>query len=344
MSAADAAGAASPSHASSPSHTSVYTQEMKKDKYSVLPDILEAKIADSQSRTLVSELFVACRKVSAALRTSLVTVEGTTNKFGDVVLTVDLIADQILFDFAQECGLVHSAASEEVPELKPMHEDEGRFILCWDPLDGSSIVDNNWSVGTIIGVWDRSTGLIGARGRDQVLAMAVQYGPRTTAVITLDDGVYEFTLQDGDTWLCSREQIQIAHASKLFAPANLRAAQDLPGYKQLVDYWMTNRYTLRYVGGLVPDVFQQFTKQQGIFANPTSPAAAAKLRICFEAAPFGLLVERCGGASSDGVTGGSILDVEITKIDQRTPLCLGSLDEVRRFNQMVLGLGAFGEA
>lgn len=337
MSADDAAAAASPSH------TSVYTQERKKDSYSLLPEVLEGKIADVQARTLVAELFVACRKASAALRTSLVTVEGTTNMFGDVVLTVDVIADQILFDFAKQCDLVQCAASEEAPELKPMHED-GRFILCWDPLDGSSIVDNNWSVGTIIGVWDRSTGLIGARGRDQVLAMAVQYGPRTTAVVTLDDGVYEFTLQEGDAWICSRERIQIARTSKLFAPANLRAAQDLPGYRQLVDYWMTNRYTLRYVGGLVPDVFQQFTKQQGIFANPTSPSAPAKLRICFEAAPFGLLVERCGGASSDGVTGCSILDVEITKVDQRTPLCLGSLEEVRRFNQMVLGLGAFGEA
>ena len=74
---------------------------------------------------------------------------------------------------------------------------DGQYVLCWDPLDGSSIVDNNWAVGTIIGVWDKSTGLIGATGRDQVMSIVTLYGPRTTVFITLDDGVYEFTLGDG---------------------------------------------------------------------------------------------------------------------------------------------------
>jgi fructose-1,6-bisphosphatase len=84
-------------------------------------------------------------------------------------------------------------------------------------------------------------------------------------------------------WICSRDRIQIAEESKIFAPANLRAAQDLPGYEKLVSHWMTNRYTLRYTGGLVPDVCQQFTKRQGVFANPTSASSPAKLRLAFEA-------------------------------------------------------------
>mmetsp|Transcript_13542 Transcript_13542/g.41107 ORF Transcript_13542/g.41107 Transcript_13542/m.41107 type:complete len:102 (-) Transcript_13542:342-647(-) len=100
---------------------------------------------------------------------------------------------------------------------------------------------------------------------------------------------------------------------------------------------MGNRYTLRYSGGLVPDVCQQFTKRMGVFANPTSASSPAKIRLAFEAAPFGYLVEKAGGLTSDGVTGGSVLDVEITGIDQRTALCLGSADEVKRFNSMVLG-------
>merc|ERR1712070_885002 len=121
--------------------------------------------------------------------------------------------------------------------------------------------------------------------------------------------------------------------SKIFAPANMRAAQDVDGYKKLLDHFMENRFTLRYSGGLVPDVYQQFTKTQGVFCNPTSPA---KLRLAFEAAPFALLVEKAGGKSSDGVTGGSVLDVKITGIDQRTPLCIGSANEVDRFNKVVL--------
>merc|ERR1712157_49511 len=123
---------------------------------------------------------------------------------------------------------------------------------------------------------------------------------------------------------------------KIFSPANLRAAQDVPGYKKLVDHYMLDRYTLRYSGGLVPDVYQQFTKGQGIFTNPTSKSSPAKLRIAFEAAPFGLLVEKAGGKTSDGVTGGSILDVKIEAVDQRTPLCIGSANEVDRFNDWVV--------
>jgi len=210
--------------------------------------------------------------------------------------------------------------------------------VCWDPLDGSSIVDNNWAVGTILGIWGAETGILGATGRDQVASLVALYGPRTTVFVTLDDGVYEFTYGANgvEGWLCSREKIRVASESKIFAPANLRSAQDLVGYSKLVEYWMGNRYTLRYTGGLVPDVCQQFTKGMGVFANPTSGASPAKIRLAFEAAPFGLLVEKAGGKTSDGVSGGSVLDLKITGIDQRTALCIGSANEVDRFNEMVL--------
>jgi sedoheptulose-bisphosphatase len=99
---------------------------------------------------------------------------------------------------------------------------------------------------------------------------------------------------------------------------------------------MEERYTLRYSGGLVPDIYQQFTKTQGIFTNPTSKSSPAKLRLAFEAAPFALLVEKAGGKSSDGVTGGSILDVQIDAVDQRTALAIGSANEVDRFNDWVV--------
>merc|ERR1712118_565870 len=145
----------------------------------------------------------------------------------------------------------------------------------------------------------------------------------------LEDGTYE-------PWICSRAKIEVAKDCRIFSPANLRAAKEVAGYKRLVEHYMDDKYTLRYSGGLVPDIYQQFTKNQGVFANPTSDSSPAKLRLAFEAAPFGLLVEKAGGKMSDGVTGGSILDVEITGIDQRTPLAIGSANEVDRFNEMVL--------
>ena len=343
-----------------------------------------------------------------------VTVEGSANTFGDAQLSVDVIADEIMWEVCKSSETVAYGASEEEPEVVACAPD-GEYTICWDPLDGSSIVDNNWAVGTIIGVFVRGVllscgarvegrdalsapyptprratatpstrrvelvpeatetpstrrrevnsrnqkknarrwgsksgkgddGLLGATGRDQVTSLVALYGPRTTVAVALDDGVYEFSygctpegcmLEDGtyEPWICSRAKIEVAKDCRIFSPANLRAAKEVAGYKRLVEHYMDDKYTLRYSGGLVPDIYQQFTKNQGVFANPTSDSSPAKLRLAFEAAPFGLLVEKAGGKTSDGVTGGSILDVEITAVDQRTALCIGSANEVDRFNE-----------
>ena len=249
-----------------------------------------------------------------------------------------------MWDACKDSAVIREGASEEDPEVRDTDTaGDGEFTICWDPLDGSSIVDNNWAVGTMIGVWPKKTGLIGATGRDQVTSLVAIYGPRTTVLVALDDGTYEFSygctpegcmLDDGsfEPWICSRSKIQIKPDCKIFSPANLRATQEVEGYAKLINHYMANRYTLRYSGGLVPDVYQQFTKEQGILTNPTSPSSPAKLRLAFEAAPFALLVEKAGGKSSDGVTGGSILDVPIKSVDQRTPFCIGSANEVDRFN------------
>jgi len=317
------------------SHTSFYTDAVAKDKYDTLEEVLASKLKDSKLKSMTNELLDACVKITEALRVNLVTVNDSANTFGDKQLTVDVIADDLLWDLAKTSKNVFEASSEEEPEIVKTNPD-GQFVLCWDPLDGSSIVDNNWAVGTIVGVWDKSTGLIGATGRDQVMSLVTLYGPRTTVFMTLDDGVYEFTLAEGNKWICSREKIQIKKECKIFAPANMRAAQEVEGYSKLISHYMENKYTLRYTGGMVPDVCQQFTKLQGIFTNPTSKASPAKLRLAFEAAPFGRLVEMAGGKTSDGVSGGSVLDVKITAVDQRTPLAIGSANEVDRFNELVL--------
>jgi len=316
------------------SHTSFYTDAVAKDKYDTLEEVMAQKLKDPKLQSMVNELMDSYVKITEALRVNLVTVNDASNAFGDTQLTVDVIADNLLWDLAKTSKNVCEASSEEEPEI--VKTDGDQFVLCWDPLDGSSIVDNNWAVGTIVGVWDKSTGLIGATGRDQVMSMVALYGPRTTVFMTMDDGVYEFTLGEGNQWICSRDKIQIEKECKIFAPANLRAAQEVDGYSKLVNYYMTNKYTLRYSGGLVPDVCQQFTKRQGVFTNPTSNASPAKLRLAFEAAPFGRLVEMAGGKTSDGVSGQSILDVKIEAVDQRTALAIGSANEVDRFNELVL--------
>jgi len=89
--------------------------------------------------------------------------------------------------------------------------------------------------------------------------------------------------------------MKINAESKIFSPANMRAGQEVTGYKTLLDYYIDSKYTLRYTGGLVPDVYQQFTKNQGIFTNPTSDKSPAKLRLAFEASPFGWDLPDIGG-------------------------------------------------
>jgi sedoheptulose-bisphosphatase len=313
-----------------------------------LDKVLNAKCKDEGVRKVIVEMLDACGEITEALRSALVTVEGSANTFGDAQLSVDVIADEIMWEVAKGSEVVAYGASEEEPEIVKCNP-KGEYTICWDPLDGSSIVDNNWAVGTIIGVWGSKSGkgddgLLGATGRDQVTSLVALYGPRTTVAVALDDGVYEFSygctpegcmLEDGtyEPWICSRAKIEVAKDCRIFSPANLRAAKEVAGYKRLVEHYMDDKYTLRYSGGLVPDIYQQFTKNQGVFANPTSDSSPAKLRLAFEAAPFGLLVEKAGGKTSDGVTGGSILDVEITAVDQRTALCIGSANEVDRFNE-----------
>jgi len=334
----EAAASASTDAAFGASHTSMYTDAVAKDSYDTLEEVLAEKMADTELRSVLMTMFNGCGTITEALRKELVTVaDKQASVFGDVQLGVDVLADDLMWDICKTEPLIKEGASEEEPEVREMHAD-GKFCVCWDPLDGSSIVDNNWAVGTILGIWPSSTGILGATGRDQVASLVALYGPRTTVFVTLDDGVYEFTYGANgvDGWLCSRDRVEIAEESKIFAPANMRAAQDLPEYGKLIEYWMTNRYTLRYTGGLVPDICQQFTKRQGVFSNPTSDSSPAKLRLAFEAAPFGLLVEKAGGKTSDGISGNSILDVKITGIDQRTPLCIGSAKEVERFNEVVL--------
>mmetsp|Transcript_3126 Transcript_3126/g.3616 ORF Transcript_3126/g.3616 Transcript_3126/m.3616 type:complete len:377 (-) Transcript_3126:89-1219(-) len=330
------------------SSTSFYTTTEKQETYDSLDDVLTTKCADEKLRVVIKDMLDACADITEALRVALVTVEGSENTFGDAQLSVDVIADELMWETCKNSAVIREGASEEDPEVRNTDTDgEGEYTVCWDPLDGSSIVDNNWAVGTIVGIWPKSTGLIGATGRDQVTSLVAIYGPRTTVLVALDDGTYEFSygctpegcqLPDGswEPWICSRHKVEISPDCKIFSPANLRACQEVPGYKKLVDHYMTERYTLRYSGGLVPDIYQQFTKTQGIFSNPTSPSSPAKLRLAFEAAPFALLVEKAGGKSSDGVTGGSILDVQINTVDQRTALCIGSANEVDRFNSWVV--------
>lgn len=281
---------------------------------------------------------LTARLASAQVRTASCSGTACVNSFGDEQLAVDMLADKLLFETLKYSGVCESACSEEVPVVQEMG-GKG-FSVAFDPLDGSSIVDTNFSVGTIFGVWPGEK-LVGVTGRGQVASGMGIYGPRTLYVIAIKGfpGTHEFLLLDDGKWLHVKETEHIGEG-KLFSPGNLRATFDNPEYEKLINYWVDQQYTLRYTGGMVPDVFQILVKEKGVFTNVISPTTKAKLRLVFECAPLALLIENAGGFSSGDGQCISALDVEVTGIDQRTQVCYGSKMEVARFEKYMYGTKA----
>ncbi len=289
-----------------------------------LPDYL--KQLDPALAKAIQAIANATTEISGEIRTADTGSAGSTNTFGEEQLTLDVLADQIMFAQLKESGVVATASSEEQAEAVALG-GEG-FSVAFDPLDGSSLVDVNLAVGTIWGIWSGSE-LLGRTGSEQVAAGYAVYGPRTTLVIATNT-VSEFTLQGDGTWSQTGENLQISEG-KMFAPGNLRATKDNAGYRKLIDYWQSEQYTLRYSGGMVPDINQILLKGKGVFSYPGSASTPAKLRLLYECAPLAKVIEAAGGASSDGSQ--SISDVKIEAYDQRIPVCLGSRAEVQRFEE-----------
>ncbi len=271
---------------------------------------------------------------------------GTTNAFGDHQLEADVKTDEVVFRFLAESRLVFTGSSEETPIEVACGECPGPngFSVAFDPLDGSSIVGANFAVGSIFGIWP-GRGLINRTGAEQVASCMAMYGPRLTVALAFNNSMtlsgerlcLELTMKP-HAWSLTTPRFCIAEECKIFAPGNLRATADHQNYKSLVTYWIDNKYTLRYSGGLVPDVYHILHKGGGVLSNASSAKAKAKLRLLYECAPIALLVEAAGGGScacasesAEAVGPGSVLDIPITDLDRRIGVCYGSKAEIDRF-------------
>ena len=265
---------------------------------------------------------------------------------------MDIDCDNAVFRAIRDAGVFVTAASEETPEetdvrpssMKNDEEDGQWYSVGFDPLDGSSIIDANFSVGSIFGIWPGER-LLGRTGREQVASVVSLYGPRTTLIIALPsksrdasrgDITFEVTLiKDRSHWEVSRDEVVLKPTKKVFAPGNLRATNDNPKYDALVKHWIQERYTLRYTGGMVPDVYHMFAKSGGVFSNVSSEKARAKLRLLYEVAAMGLLVECAGGMTTHEFEDKSVLDLTVDDLDRRLGVCFGSKDEVEKYKQFM---------
>lgn len=306
-----------------------------KEEYKVIDlNLIKALVALGEASTHISDLLT--NYVSH-------TYAGTQNKSGDEQLHLDIDCDNAVFDAVRKAGVFSIAVSEETPVETVVSSNEqeqsGTFSLGFDPLDGSSIIDANFSVGSIFGIWP-GRGVLGRTGRDQVASAVTLYGPRTTLCIALPhastdldrNAVLEVTLTgEKSIWEVSRDFIDIKSSGKIFAPGNLRASNDNEKYNALIQHWISERYTLRYTGGMVPDVYHIFAKSKGVFANVSSEKAKAKLRLLYEVAPMGLIVECAGGLTTHEAFDRSVLDEIIDDLDKRLGVCFGSSDEVKLY-------------
>lgn len=282
-----------------------------------------------------------------------VALAGTANTFGDDQLNVDVEAENILRKaFADKCPTLVTASSEEDPVEKAVHASSQAassselYTVAFDPLDGSSIIAPNWTVGTILGVWEGTTA-VGQSSDKQIASVLGVYGPRTTAIIAIripgsTAACFEVGLRDHGSKDCEiiRTDVRLAEApfkTRYFAPANLRAAGQDAKYMALVNRYIEEGYTLRYSGGLVPDVLHALVKGHGIYVSPVTAKSKAKLRRLFELFPIALIVECAGGLAVDPTDGKRILDRVLEGTDERAGLVCGTAEEVETVNQALLG-------
>jgi len=190
-------------------------------------------------------MFRACKEIAYKIRTASCDKMACFNEFGDEQLAIDILANNVIFQNLKNSGAVATASSEETPTEDPM--GGSGYSVAFDPLDGSSIIDTNFAVGTIWGTWPGSK-LTGITGRQIKSAGIAVYGPRTTITIAIDNMPYahEFLLVDDFSanhgqWIKTNEYQSISEG-KLIAPGNLRATQDNAGYAELFDYWVKNTY------------------------------------------------------------------------------------------------------
>ncbi|MCA9371167.1 MAG: fructose-1,6-bisphosphatase [Candidatus Peregrinibacteria bacterium] len=293
--------------------------------------------ADHDLRHLIVDISRACKYISYAIQTTEAGLSGSKNSFGEEQLTLDVLADDLVREYLSESGTVCCYVSEEQPDIVEL-DKKGDYTVVFDPLDGSSLVDANFSIGSIFGIY-KGGDIIGRTPREQVAALYVLYGPRTVLTYTLGNGkgVHSFILNDVGEYTLLRDHLGVGDDAKVYSPGNLRAITTNSGYKSAMHSWLDEEKTLRYSGCMVADIHHIFAKGQGIFSNvgggTESKYPNGKLRHVFECGPFAFLMEEAGGIASSGSE--NILDVPITSVDQRTPLIIGSKNEVERVNNLL---------
>ena len=299
-------------------------------------------------RLLIETIARACKAISTRVNKGALGGghgnAGTENVQGEIQKNLDVLSNEILLEANEWGGNLAALVSEEMEDVKPTptHYPRGEYLLLFDPLDGSSNIDVNISVGTIFSVLRCPKGVEANEkvflqpGRNQVAAGFAVYGPTTQFVITVGDGAHGFTLdRETFTFVLTHANIKISEDTAEFAinTSNMRRWE--PPVRRYIDECLAGRdgprgkdFNMRWVASMVADVYRVLSRG-GIFMYPRdSKNKDGRLRLMYEANPMAFIVEQAGGAATDGKT--PILDVQPSRLHQRIAVILGSKNEVER--------------
>jgi fructose-1,6-bisphosphatase I len=305
---------------------------------------LQSFSADAQdlsalmNRIALAGKLIARRLSRAGLMAGVLGFTGEVNVQGESVKKMDVYANEVFISVFKQSGLVCRLASEEMenPYYIPENCPIGRYTLVYDPIDGSSNIDTNINVGSIFAIrqqagddLDNNSGAnLLQPGRKQIGAGYILYGPSTMLVYSIGQGVHAFTLDPSlGEFILSTENVQIPAHGPIYSVNEGNFWQWDESIRDYIRYMHRHEgYTARYSGALVGD-FHRILFQGGVFLYPgTVKKPEGKLRLLYESAPLAYLVEQAGGRASDGQQ--DILDIVSGELHQRTPLIIGSREDV----------------
>ena len=304
-----------------------------------------------QLRLLIEVVARACKHIAISVNKGalgdLLGSAHSENVQGEVQKKLDIISNEVLIEANEWGGHLAAMASEEMDSIHvvPHRYPQGEYLLLFDPLDGSSNIDVNVSIGTIFSVLRKVGHARGVSeedflqpGKQQAAAGYCVYGPQTTLVLTLGDGVAMFTLdRETGSWVLTEAGVQIPQDTQEFAINMSNLRHWAPPVRQYIDECLAGKdgargkdFNMRWVASMVADV-HRILSRGGVFLYPwdkREPDKPGKLRLMYEANPMAFIVEQAGGMATNGHE--RIMDIVPGKLHERVSVVLGSKNEVER--------------
>lgn len=314
-----------------------------------LPEHLQQNQLPEALGGVLLSVVSACTEINAKVRlgalAGVLGMAGTGNIQGEDQKKLDVIANNIMIDTLKANPAVAGLASEEEDTFVSAGKN-GRYLVLFDPLDGSSNIDVNISVGTIFSILAKPEGALATEsflqtGRQQLAAGYVLYGPQTQLVFTFGHGVYVFTLNAENEFVLTKENPKVPESTKEFAINMSNRRHWLPPVQQYVDELLAGEtgtrgknYNMRWVASMVAEI-HRILMRGGVFMylqDKRDPSKPGKLRLMYEANPMALILEQAGASASNAYQ--AMLDIQPESLHQRVAVIMGSSEEVDYLNRL----------